>query len=135
MSKIKTIDEFFIERYEKLEKENEELRNKNYNLECSNANLTVENNILISQYNELVSNIKKDFEIKLKDTSIQTKPLFIWHTDENFEYYKNVFNLKEENEKEEENVNDSYCYNHSKILEKERFEKYYNEEEGEKDNE
>ena len=96
-NKPRTIDEFFIEKYNKLEEENKRL---------TESNETLSKNCYF--YEEVIKNIKKDFEINVKNYAYNTRYIrfngSVWSNteEEKYEYYKTVFNLKEEGEEENE---------------------------------
>jgi hypothetical protein len=99
-NKPRTIDEFFIEKYQKLEEENQRLARDNETL-SKNCHF----------YGEMIKNIKKDFEIKLKEYGTETKYITfngsVWSNteEEKFDKYLSFFNLEtqiEEGENEDE---------------------------------
>lgn len=108
--KSKTIDEFFIEKYERLEEEIEVLKKEQEELFEMNYNLGEERDKWEEKYYELVEKIKKDFKIVLRySTAYEGEKiitpdiiLFEQHEKEKFDFYKELFNLKEEGEEENE---------------------------------
>lgn len=107
--KPKTIDEFFIEKYEKLEEEIEVLKKEQEGLFEMNYNLGEERDEYKNKYNGLINKLKKDFNIQLKDLGNDDKYIYMEtlysniHVDkEKYEYYKEMFNLKEEGEEDNE---------------------------------
>lgn len=108
--KPKTIDEFFIEKYNNLERQIEVLEERQEGLLKINNNLGEERDKWEEKYYELVERLKEDFKIVLRYSNafegekIITTDIILFeqHEKEKFEYYKNIFNLKEEGEKENE---------------------------------
>ncbi len=105
-NKPKTIDEFFIEKYQKLEKENKQLEESleiNYKRE---GELIQERDEWKNKYHELVDKLKEDFkpeiwEIDGKETYFRFRDIFIRENNkEKDKYYIELFNLTEENEEE-----------------------------------
>ena len=100
-NKPKTIDEFFIQKYEELERENEYLTEQKKALEMT-----------VKHFEEIMHNIKKDFVVELINDNdgkpyIRSNNSYIWSgfQKEKFEYYKVIFSLtkdKEEGENEDE---------------------------------
>lgn len=99
--KPKTIDEFFIEKYEKLEEVNKELMLK---LEEKQRTIDEYQQTYEETYN-LIEEIKKDLHISLEESNDDAMPYIsftsncIWNgfgQEEKFAYYKQAFNLKEE---------------------------------------
>lgn len=107
--KPKTIDEFFIEKYNKLEEEIEVLKKEQEELLEMNYNLGEERDKWEQKYYELIGRLKEDFVPIIKKASCDDKyfklsEIYIWKENEEvkFEYYKNLFNLKEEGEEDNE---------------------------------
>ena len=110
-NKPRTIDEFFIEKYQKLEEENQDLKQE---LETYKAiEKAQDENIEFwkNKYYELIKRIKEDFGFELRyasafpDELIINSKVIIWENSdkEKFEYYKIIFNLKmQEQEQEQE---------------------------------
>ena len=105
-NKPKTIDEFFIEKYEKLETEIEELKEVlevNYKRE---GELIQERDEWKSKYYEIIRRLKEDFkpeiwEIDGGETYFRFRDSYIRKNNkEKDKYYINLFNLTEENEEE-----------------------------------
>jgi hypothetical protein len=107
-NKPRTIDEFFIEKYNKLEEENQELKRKIEKLEFLNIDIANAEQVANEKYYELVNRLKEDYRIALQKCSslngityyISIDGSWIWKNTqkEKYEYYKNVFDLKEEGE-------------------------------------
>lgn len=104
----KTIDEFFIEKYEKLEQENQELKTHNDYLIEENLKLNEENEQYKNKFIELINRLKEDLQPKI--ATIKNGDVLIefarWtHFKEyskiQYEFYKNLFDLKEEGEENE----------------------------------
>lgn len=107
--KPKTIDEFFIEKYERLEEEIEVLKKEQEGLFEMNYNLGEERDKWEEKYYELVERLKEDFKPEISTTKkgdvlIEFKHWthFKEHSRIQYEFYKNLFNLKEEGEEENE---------------------------------
>lgn len=107
--KPKTIDEFFIEKYERLEEEIEVLKKEQEELLEMNYNLGEERDKWGERYYELVERLKEDFEPKIsttKDGNVLIEFKHWTHFKEysklQYEFYKNLFKLKEEGEEENE---------------------------------
>lgn len=107
--KPKTIDEFFIEKYERLEEEIEVSKEKQEELLEMNYNLGEERDKWEEKYYELVERLKEDFEPKISTTKkgdvlIEFKHWthFKEYSKLQYEFYKNLFNLTEEGEEENE---------------------------------
>lgn len=111
-NKPKTIEEFFVEKYQKLEEENKVLEERQEKLLEINNNLGDERDEWKNKYNELVERLREDYRIRLESCSsingityyINIDGSWIWKNaqKEKYQYYKNVFNLKEEGEKDNE---------------------------------
>lgn len=105
----KTLEEFFIEKYEKTEQENKELKIHNDYLIEENLKLNEEILELKNEYRELIKKLKEDFDIKLRrldknTTYVSVDCLYsnIYADKEKYNYYKKLFNLKEEGEEDNE---------------------------------
>lgn len=105
--KPKTIDEFFIEKYNNLERQIEVLEERQEGLLKINNNLGEERDKWEEKYYELVERLKEDFEPKISTTKkgdvlIEFKHWthFKEYSKLQYEFYKNLFNLKEEGEEE-----------------------------------
>lgn len=105
----KTLVEFFIEKYEKTEQENKELKIHNDYLIEENLKLNEEILELKNEYRELIKKLKEDFDIKLRrldknTTYVSVDCLYsnIYADKEKYNYYKKLFNLKEEGEEDNE---------------------------------
>lgn len=112
-TKPRTIDEFFIEKYQKLEEENNDLKQQ---LEMyKDLEKAQDENIEFwkNKYYELVNNLKNDFgfildpyaESECTTQCISVRTSHIWNDfgqEEKYAYYKKLFNLKEEGENEDE---------------------------------
>ena len=107
--KIKTLEEFAIKEIQDLRAKNICLENQ---LDVYEENFAIqEENIEFwkNSYYKLIENIKEDFMIKLatnsdKEPYIKCECYYIWpsFSKEKYEYYKNLFNLKEEGEEKNE---------------------------------
>jgi len=109
MENKRTLDEFFIQKYEKLEEENKVLEERQEKLLEINDNLGDERDEWKNKYYELVNKLKEDLvpEIKKATTNnqhyIDIRTYKLWEDyPETYEYYKKLFNLKEEGEEENE---------------------------------
>ena len=106
---MKTLEELFVKKYEDLEKEKKSLEES---LELSykrEAELIQERDEYKNRFIELISRLKEDFEIVLKKDCegrpvIKAEQNYLWPEwqQEQYNYYKNIFNLKEEGEKIDE---------------------------------
>ncbi|MBR6515917.1 MAG: hypothetical protein IKT40_03585 [Bacilli bacterium] len=92
---MKTLEELFIKKYQDLEKEKKSLEE-----------LIQEEDKYKNKFIELVNRLKEDFKIVLKkdcegNPFIKAEENYIWATwqEEQYNYYKNIFDLKEEGEK------------------------------------
>lgn len=92
--KPRTLEEFFVEKYQQLEEEIGKLAS---------------NNVALSQkcrvYENIIEELKEDFKVQLVilgDSKYIRFSNTIWtsHEEEKFNLYKNLFNLKEEGEEE-----------------------------------
>jgi hypothetical protein len=102
---MKTLEELFIKKYQDLEKEKKSLEESlelSYKIE---GELIQEKNKYKNKYNELVERLKEDFEIVLKkdcegNPVIKVEQNYLWPEwqEEQYNYYKDIFNLKEEGE-------------------------------------
>lgn len=106
-NKPRTIEEFFIEKYQKLEEENKVLEESQETLLEINNNLGDERDEWKNKYNELVERLKEDFNIKIKKLYedcyyLEFDNIYSNAYEEKYQYYKNVFNLKEEGEEDNE---------------------------------
>ena len=101
-NKPRTIDDFFIERFLKLEEENRQLQLK---LEEKQRTIDEYQQEYEETYN-LIEKIKEDFEFELCFSKTIPSEVVIYSANmvfesidkEKFEYYKQVFNLKEKGE-------------------------------------
>lgn len=117
--KPKTIDEFFIEKYEKLEEENKRLEENlefNYKRETElikerdeyRNKLIKERDKWEEKYYELVERLKEDFKPEISkidnnETYFNFRHHFIHENNvEKDKYYIDLFNLKEEGEEDNE---------------------------------
>lgn len=94
-------DEYVVEELFRLREENEDLKKQLLSSERDNETLSKNCDFLLKRFNKLVSNIKKDFNIELKSQSLNGKSFFVWKDDENYEFYKEVFDLEKQNNEEE----------------------------------
>ncbi len=102
-NKPKTIDEFFIEKYQKLEEENEKLKLK---LEEKQRTIDEYQQEYEETYN-LIEKIKEDFNIQIKKLYDDCYYLYFAtrysnSNEEIYNKYKQLFNLKEEGEENNE---------------------------------
>lgn len=113
MEKIRTLEEFAIREIEDLRAKNICLENQ---LDAYEENFAIqEENIEFwkNSYYTLIEKIKKDFQVQLKVSLDKEKEPYIYaqnyiwssYSKEEYKYYKNVFNLKEEGEEENEQSN------------------------------
>lgn len=103
---MKTLEELFIKKYQDLEKEKKSLEESlelSYKIE---GELIQEKDKYKNKFIELVNRLKEDFKIVLKkdcegNPFIKAEENYIWSTwqEEQYNYYKNIFDLKEEGEK------------------------------------
>lgn len=108
MEKQRTLEDFFVEKYKKLEEENKKLEES---LELSykrEAELIQERDEYKNRFIESISRLKEDFRVKLKANSdndyyIYVSNNYIWalYSKETYEYYKKLFNFKEGEEENE----------------------------------
>lgn len=102
---MKTLEEFVIKEIQDLRKENQDLEECVKEGEAVISNLRTKQQHWENKYKELVENLKKDFGITLLPSVSGTYYIstnWVWDNDnkERFEYYKNLFNLKEEKQEE-----------------------------------
>ena len=105
----KTLEELFVKKYERLEIENKELTRLNDYFIEENSNQKEEIKKLKAKYDELIKQLKEDFDVQFKKDSggkpfIKLEHNYIWPEweEEKYNYYKNLFNLKEEGEEDNE---------------------------------
>ncbi len=108
----KTLEEFAIKEIQDLRKENEELKQELSM--CKGLEKAQDENIefwknkyneIYTKYDELISKLKKDFDVKHKKLYegvyfIDLKNIFSNSNPEQYNFYKDLFNLKEEGEEE-----------------------------------
>lgn len=114
MEKIKTLEEFAIKEIQDLRKENQELEQQIITDEQIIGELSKEKKQWEEKFINLVKNLINDLNPKLETSydkenhyiSLNTKLLWDFEdTKEEYEYYKKLFNLKEEGEEENEQSN------------------------------
>lgn len=107
-NKPKTIEEFFIEKYERMETENKSLESKVELLETIEKNQSKIIEFWKNKYSELVERLKEDFgpeisEINSNETYFRFRYGFIQgNNEEKDKYYIDIFNLKEKGEEDNE---------------------------------
>ena len=116
-NKPKTIDEFFIEKYQKLEEDNNRLKSNVEFLKVLVKTQEEETESWKNTYYELVERLKEDYRIEIERAStlsgethyISINGVWIWKSSqkEKYEYYKNVFNLKEKGEEDEQKCSEN----------------------------
>lgn len=102
---MKTLEELFIKKYQDLEKEKKSLEESlelSYKIE---GEIIQEKDKYKNKFIELINRLKKDFKIVLKEdfegkTFIKAEENYIWPEwqEEEYNYYKDIFNLKKEGE-------------------------------------
>lgn len=102
-NKPRTIDEFFIEKYQKLEEENEKLKLK---LEEKQRTIDEYQQEYEETYN-LIEEMKIDLDIKIKNLYddcyyLDFANIYSNSNEKIYNKYKQLFNLKEEGENEDE---------------------------------
>lgn len=112
MYNVKTLEEFAIKEIQDLREENQYLKEELETCKVIEKNLNKNIEFLRDSYYTLIEKIKKDFKVELKvdtdrDPYIKFENNYIWssYLEEEYEYYKNVFNLKEKGEEENEQSN------------------------------
>lgn len=102
---MKTLEELFIKKYQDLEKEKKSLEESLEFSDKIEAELIQERDKYKNIFIELISRLKKDFQIVLKADCegrpfIKAEENYIWSEwqEEEYNYYKNIFNLKVEGE-------------------------------------
>lgn len=109
----KTLEEYFIKEFESCKKKNANLVEALRISRTLNFKQNEEIETLKFKYIELINNLKEDFGFELDPYAtnecttqcISVKNSHIWDgygLEEKFAYYKNLFNLKEEGEEENE---------------------------------
>ena len=111
MGNVKTLEEFAINEIQNLRKENQDLKQELENYKAIGKAQEENRKFWENSYYTLIEKIKKDFKIQIegpnKKPYIHIENSYIWpsNTKEEYEYYKNLFNLKEEGEEENEQSN------------------------------
>lgn len=103
----KTLEEFAINEIQDLREENESLKQE---LEMYKKIEETQNENIkfwINKYYELVNKLKEDFDIKIKKLYdecyyFEFNHIYSNSYEEKYKYYKNLFNLKEEGENNNE---------------------------------
>lgn len=110
----KTLEEFAIKEIQNLRKENEDLKQQIEDYKAREKNQEKDIIFLRNLYNKLIEKIKEDLEPEIKTCNLNGQKYInirthkLWEVyPESYEYYKNLFNLKdecEENEPKEETI-------------------------------
>ncbi len=103
---MKTLEEFMIKEVQNLREENEQLKDELTIASKMNDDLAVRRNYWKNKYEDLVKRIKEDLKPEMRTSAGGRKYIisnnnYIWdgpgeEDQKSYQYYKELFNLKEE---------------------------------------